>query len=51
MDIYMEPLYFFFDEDNSGDKKLLEKGLLFPTEEECQKFADHCLAYFDKKNK
>ena len=28
---------------------LLEKGLLFPTEAECQKFADHCLKYFDKK--
>lgn len=27
---------------------LLEKGLLFPTEAECQKFADHCLKYFDK---
>ena len=28
---------------------LLEKDLLFPTEAECQKFADHCLKYFDKK--
>ena len=28
---------------------LIEKGLLFPTEAECQKFADHCLKYFDKK--
>ena len=28
---------------------LLEKGLLFPTEAECQKFAYHCLKYFDKK--
>ncbi len=28
---------------------LLEKGLLFPTEAECQKFSDHCLKYFDKK--
>ena len=48
MDIYMEPLYFIFDEDNRGDKKLLEKGLLFHTEEECQKFADHCMKYFEK---
>ena len=30
-------------------KLMLEKGLLFPTEAECQKFADHCLKYFDKK--
>ena len=28
---------------------LIEKGLLFPTEAECQKFAEHCLKYFDKK--
>ena len=28
---------------------MLEKGLLFPTEAECQKFSDHCLQYFDKK--
>ena len=28
---------------------LLEKGLLFPTEAECQKFAYHCLKYLDKK--
>ena len=28
---------------------LLEKGLLFQTEAECQKFAEHCLKYFDKK--
>ena len=49
LDIYMEPLYFIFDEDNSGDKKLLEKGLLFQTEEECQKFADHCWEFINKK--
>ncbi len=30
-------------------KLMLEKGLLFPTEAECQKYADHCLKYFDKK--
>ena len=27
----------------------LEKGLLFPTEEECQKFADHCWKFIHKK--
>lgn len=37
-------------EGNGGfEKDLLDKGLLFQTEEECQKFADHCLKYFDKK--
>ena len=29
---------------------LLEKGLLFQTEVECHKFAEHCLRYFDKKS-
>jgi len=29
---------------------LLEKGLLFPTKEECQKFADHCMLFFNKEN-
>ena len=28
---------------------LLEKGLLFPTRSECQKYAEHCVKYFDKK--
>ena len=28
---------------------LLKKGLLFQTEAECQKFADHCLSYFKNK--
>ena len=32
-------------------KKLLNKGLLFPTEDECQKFADHCWEFIHKKNK
>ena len=40
---------FFYYNDDDDDNYLLEKGLLFPTEAECQKFADHCLKYFDKK--
>ena len=28
---------------------MAERGFLFPTEAECQKFADHCLNYFDEK--
>ena len=48
MDIYIEPVYFIFDEYNSVDKDMLKKNLLFPTEEECQKFADHCMKYFEK---
>lgn len=29
----------------------LKKGLLFQTEEECQKFADHCWGFIHNKNK
>ena len=38
-----------FNEDDAVLKEMKEKGLLFPTEAKCQKFADHCLKYFDKK--
>ena len=31
-------------------KEWLNKGLLFKTEEECQKFADHCLKYFNENS-
>ena len=48
LNIYIEPERFVFDKDNYEDKRLLEKGLLFPTKEECQKFADYCCSYFDK---
>ena len=47
LNIYMEPYKFTF----RGHKNLLDKGLLFQTEEECQKFADHCLEFIYKKNK
>ena len=34
---------------NNGYSYLLDKGLLFKTEEECQKFVDHCMKYINKK--
>ena len=40
--------YSVFHQDLSFFKNLLDKGLLFPTEEECQKFADHCMKYINK---
>ena len=49
LSIQLVPARFLFNEDDYFNKTLLEKGLLFPTEEECQKFADHCLSFFDKK--
>ena len=48
LSIQLVPASFLFNEDDCFNKTLLEKGLLFPTEEECQKFADHCLKYFEK---
>ena len=51
LNIHIEPERFVFDKDNYEDKKLLKKGLLFPTKAECQKFADYCWSYFENKNK
>ena len=43
-----KPLKFIFDKRNRFLQKMLEKGLLFKTEEECQKFCDYCFKYFEK---
>jgi hypothetical protein len=48
LNLFCKPAKVDFD-NNIELKIMLEKGLLFPTEAECQKFADHCLKYFDKK--
>ncbi len=48
---YIESDNFIFRENSYFDKTLLEKGLLFQTKEECQKFADHCWEFIHKKNK
>ena len=45
LSIQLVPARFLFNEDDYFNKTLLEKGLLFQTEEECQKFADHCMEY------
>ena len=49
LDIFCDPAKDIFDNQFKRFQKMAEKGLLFPTEAECQKFADHCLKYFDKK--
>ena len=46
---FLQPQSFIYNSSSDWILKQLEKGLLFPTEAECQKFADHCLKYFDKK--
>ena len=45
LSIYMKANSFIFCENGKFDKDMLEKGLLFPTEEECQKFSEHCMEY------
>ena len=45
----LNPHNFIFRENGYFNKELLEKGLLFKTHEECQKFADHCLSYINNK--
>ena len=49
LDSFLQPRTFIYNSSSNWIFKKLEKGLLFPTEAECQKFADHCLKYFDKK--
>ena len=48
LSLFLNPAKVDFDNDIRL-KLMLEEGLLFQTEAECQKFADHCLKYFDKK--
>ena len=43
-----KPVKDAFDKDDIFLKIMLEKGLLFRTEEECKKFVDYCLNYFKK---
>ena len=43
-----KPVKDTFDKDDIFLKMMLEKGLLFKTEAECQKFANHCWEYLKK---
>ena len=45
----IKPVKYIFDKDDIFLQMMLKKGLLFPTEEECQKFADHCMEFINKK--
>ena len=49
LSIYMKANSFIFCENGKFDKDMLEYELLFKTEDECQKFADHCLSYINNK--
>ena len=46
--LIFEPLKYIFDKRDSFLQSMLEKGLLFKTEEESQKFSKYCLKYFEK---
>ena len=45
IDIFLKPYSFIYNSSEKLILKSLEKGLLFPTEAECQKFAEHCMEY------
>ncbi len=47
--LFCKPVNKTFDRFDTLQQLMAEKGLSFPTEAECQKFADHCLKYFDRK--
>ena len=49
LDSFLQPRSFFYNSSSSWIFKQLEKGLVSPTEAECQKFADHCLSYINNK--
>lgn len=44
-----EPVKNIFNKDNIILKPLAEKGFLFKTKAECQKFSEHCLSYINNK--
>ena len=50
LDVCMKPVKIIFSWDNDFYLELLEKNLLLQTEEDCQKFADHCMKYINNKN-
>ena len=47
LNLYCKPVNKTFDIFNPLLQLMLGKGLLFPTEEKCKEFSDHCLNYFD----
>ena len=48
LSLAQEPVKSIFDKDNTLLQLMLEKGLFFKTEEECQEFSNHCLSYLKK---
>ena len=49
LDMFCVPVSVIFENQFEKFRLMAERGFLFQTKEKCQKFADHCLKYFDKK--
>ena len=49
LDIFCDPARVIFDNQFERLRLMAERGFLFPTEEICKEFSEHCLEYFDKK--
>ena len=45
---FFEPVKITFDMFNTFKQLTAEKDLLFPTEEKCKEFAEHCLSFHKK---
>ena len=43
-----EPVKHILAKNDTSFRLMLEKGLLFKTEEECKEFSNYCLSYFKK---
>ena len=49
LNAYYEPIHAIYDNKNRYFLKIEEKGLLFPNEEKCKEFSEHCLSYSKKE--
>jgi hypothetical protein len=49
LDSFLQPRILTYYNSSRWILKRLKKGLIFPTEAECQKFADHCMSYINNK--
>ena len=47
LDLLLKPAKYEFDNDIKL-KMMLERNLLFPTEEKCKEFSEHCLSFHKK---
>ena len=48
LDIFCEPARVIFDNQFERLRLMAERGFLFPTEEKCKEFSEHCLSFLKK---